>query len=453
MRIHFFPALLPLTAVLPWLLSAVGVVASFFVRRGRFRTAVKVLAVTCLVGAAALFARHWQKQKSLQGSRLTPVDALPVSTPAEVPTPSAGGVSPTRLKGWERLSPRHNLSTPAIGDGLVLVGTTEGTLDAYRLGDGAPLWSLRKSEPIYVRPAIVGVRAYVGEGLHTAMSSKLTAVSLPDGKPIWERQFLGHLEATPLVDATTNTLWFGAGPQGAWALDTESGEVRWRAEIGHVDATPLLTADRKLLVIPAHVETDPSQTILYALEPESGREIWRLPLPGQPWVAPLEDRATGNILATTSVGRLGPRTPDERGWAFAIRRTGSAPMIEWQQPFPGMPLFNGAQDPELRITFHSLKAGQILALENRTGKIQWSIHLGADLHAPATWLGGKPARLGALTVDGFLHLIDPRTGKRVRKLPFSVGSSSSPAAAEIGGESAIIVVTPEAVAMLPAAEK
>jgi outer membrane protein assembly factor BamB len=126
------------------------------------------------------------------------------------------------------------------------------------------------------------------------------------------------------VDAAgVYVFWTEEGDSEALALDLQ-GNVRWRTAFGPFEAqhgsgaSPALIGG--VLVLPK--ENLSSSSFLAGVDPETGKELWRIPRPGQrePYVTPMvRSTAEGEeaVYASTTFGLTGfdPKTGAER-WKF-----------------------------------------------------------------------------------------------------------------------------------------
>lgn len=423
--LFFFPALLPLASVLPWLLTLVGTLAGLV---QKFKISgnklLKWLMISCfLVAAVGFIWIFFNKPDS--NSRLTPADKLPRLETNKIALQSSpvfqSQVDFSKLKEtWSILSAKRLFSNLAASKDLLLVGSQEGTVDALSTLTGQTIWTIHKSQPILAAAAITKTRAYLGEGLHTSITSALTAVSLPDGRPIWQREFLGHIETPPAVLENQNQLWLGTGPSGLWSLNSTNGKVIWRKNLGHVDSTPLLIQDS--MIVPAQKDEKVLETTLFSLSPQDGQEKWSRKVPGQPWGTPL--LALNQILFTTGIGQIGLQQESDRGWSHSADLNGN---ILWSTELSGMPLPKSSVWEEKHMVFHTLKNGELIALNIFNGKTVWSKKLGDEFRASAELVleSAQPVII-ALLFDGKLSIRNALTGEEFQQLDGGPASTSSP---------------------------
>lgn len=167
------------------------------------------------------------------------------------------------------------LAAPAIGSGVVVVQSVDGRVHALAAADGKRLWVHDRTEPALslrgtVSPVLVADAALVGFA-----SGKLVALSLKEGRPLWEAtvsQPRGRNEIERLVDVDSAPLVladaiYAASYQGKLvALNPRSGNIIWSRDVSThtglaTDGTNIyLTNDR------GHV---------LAFNRQSGASVWK----------------------------------------------------------------------------------------------------------------------------------------------------------------------------------
>jgi outer membrane protein assembly factor BamB len=434
-QLSIFPALIPMAELLPWLLSAVGAAAgltsllkaSAFLRARRRQ--LLGLALGCFAAAAGFYA--WQQ------AQLPPAEEGSVlEAAADWPKLTRSGTLPASPAGktvhadfaplWTAPTKNEALSTPVVAGDLLLTGTFAATVEARARDGGALLWTLQKHESVFTNVVALKDRAFVGEGVHTSLSSALTAFALPGGEVLWERKFRSHVESPPLVSEKDNRLWTGAGDESLWCLNLDDGRTLWRAKIGHVDSTPLLSGG--LLFTEAWPDSKRHVTKLVALDPATGKTAWDADLEGDIMGSPL-DGPDGTILADTAIGQLGPKVATDRGWAHAVARDGK-PL--WSTVLPGLPLpessvLNRPAAAGGTLVIHTLKTGSLLAQRAKDGTTAWQASVGKEFDAPATLLpGSTPPLLAAVTAEGVVAILDAGTGAELRRFNVVQGGYASP---------------------------
>jgi outer membrane protein assembly factor BamB len=431
-RLYIFPAFIPLIELIPWILTALGALAGVtqvtFWRR--HRKILRALAGLCF--AAALGIVVWQKAHMPDAALGTrPVAAADMSKREKLKDiiPQSSGKEPATSFAplWTVATAHEALATPVVAGDLLLTGTFAGTEEARLRADGTPVWTLHKKEPVFAVVAAGQNRAFVGEGLHTAASAVLTAFSLPDGKPLWERQFLSHLEAAVTPDKAQKHLWLGAGDEGLWCLDAQDGAPIWRSRIGHVDATPLLVDGRVYTTAWPDLKKDAAA--LFALDAVTGKKLWQVALPGHEMGSAQASPLDGDVLATTAIGQVGPQKPGDKGWAHAVGQGGK---LRWTVVLPGLPLPEGAvlKDAGTRqkgLVIYTLKTGQIVALNLDDGSMAWQVKQAPEFDAPAALDASHDVPLlAAISKDGTVAVMNARSGAVLHRFSVGQGGYAAP---------------------------
>ncbi|MEZ0224882.1 MAG: PQQ-binding-like beta-propeller repeat protein [Alphaproteobacteria bacterium] len=425
-RLHIFPALIPLIELIPWLLGLAGAAATVtpFAIWRRHKKPLLIFAAACFVVALGVVA--WKKAHiptDEEGSRLLAAEDWPkFNALSSLP---AGGVADKQYNDfapvWTAPLKNEPLAGPIVAGDLLLLGTFSATLDAISRIDGKPVWSIKKHEPVFTNPAVLKHAGYVGEGLHTAVSAGITAFSLPEGKILWERQFLSHVESSPLVHEDEHRLWTGAGDQSLWCLDTRDGSAVWRRKIGHIDSTPLIAGGT--LFVTSWPDTKVKQAKLFALDPANGDEKWSAELAGGIMGSPQPGPAA-TVLVTTANGQVGPQVATDKGWAHAISADGK---LLWTVELPGISLPEPSVLAEKELVIHTLKTGQIVALHVKDGTTAWTVTLGKQFDAPAVLRADtNPPLLAAVTTDGAVSILDAEGGTEIRRFNVKQGGYAPP---------------------------
>lgn len=428
MKLRFFPALLPLAAVVPWVLGALGTllgVIQIFLRKSswrRLRLTLLITAVACLAGGALWLFVHRQSL-SVDGASvaLEAKDFPVIRTFPEAALPEPLRVHPHEAiqPVWELIPEHQSLAAPVFAEGLLLQGTFEHSLDAYDAANGRLLWSMKKDAPVYSTPVVDRGVLYVGEGLHTTKVATLTAVELKGPKVLWHRKMQGHLETAPKVAPDGKRLYVTAGDSGLWCYKTESGEPCWHQPRGHADMLPFLEHDRVIVGF----QKDPKilETELYAFDASKGRVLWNTQLPGQPWgeVAKAGDR----IVLSTSVGQLGPHTGRDQGWAHALDPRDGKKL--WSHPLSSFVILQPLVSERDGIVVFTLKTGELVALKLADGTVAWQSRMQGETQMAAVEIPGTSSFL-SLTTDGKIEFWSTPRGEKFVETNYRPLSVSRP---------------------------
>jgi outer membrane protein assembly factor BamB len=186
---------------------------------------------------------------------------------------------------WRAYTDYDIYGSPAVADGIVLIGDTRGTCYAIRAADGSELWSAKLAEDlIETAPAIAGGTAFVA-----SMDGMVHAVDLDMGKKRWPAVLgtkMPWLVAVSAGNAATErtgareeglaasseTLLAGSGD---WLLgiDTRIGERRWRRRLS--------SRLRGTLAIGNGAVVACGESTVHAVAITDGRVRWERSLEGQ----------------------------------------------------------------------------------------------------------------------------------------------------------------------------
>lgn len=194
---------------------------------------------------------------------------------------------PTSLKGvkWTLKTGGAVVSSPVLSDGVIYVGSDDGSLYAAEAATGVEKWKFATKGHVRSTPAIVDGRAYFG-----SYDGFFYAVEAATGKLVWkfetqgERRFAakGLHGSTPrqqvIPDAwdcylsspvvVGGRVYFGSGDGHIYALDAEKGELAWKfATQNVVHASPA--------VVDGVLYVGSWDTFLYALDAASGELKWK----------------------------------------------------------------------------------------------------------------------------------------------------------------------------------
>ncbi len=207
-------------------------------------------------------------------------------------------------------SKEHNLDgiygAPAIGDEMIYIGAYNGSAYAVNKDGGTCAWEFETDDPI-----IGGV--VLGEaGLYVPSSDGYLYLVDPETGAELKRFLAGDMWATPLLaeDAVYETTMDGE----VWKLDLETLEPIWDSPFDAPAA--LLTSPSGDTKGPGMIVAGGIGKKLYALDTETGDEIWSFKAGNWFWGQPLVDK-TG-IYATNLDGKVyavDPETGDEL-WSF-----------------------------------------------------------------------------------------------------------------------------------------
>ncbi len=247
--------------------------------------------LTAAVTEERVFAADYrglvEARDRLKGSRLWTVETgLPLSSgPVESENRLIFGTSNGELLAldasngallWKTTLSSEITALPKVRDDTVVVRTNDGKLAAVDARTGASRWYHERSVPaLSIRsrgaPALIDDTILDGFG-----GGKLQALSLSDGKPLWETtvaiphgrsevERLVEVDADPVIQGDTA---FVTGYQGGVAaVSLRDGEVLWRQD--NPSSTVGMAIYRRSLF-----STD-TQSDIWQLDARSGADLWK----------------------------------------------------------------------------------------------------------------------------------------------------------------------------------
>ncbi len=427
-RLYFFPAFLPLVEIVPWLISLLGLVAAAagFSFSGFFKKYKKILvcfSVLCFATVAGIWiASVPAGELGDKGSVLLNSKQFPSVIVYSAVEQSSEHRLPRFAEKWSVTTKHQILSTPVIQDDLLIYGSYKGTLEAVSRQSGKAIWSLPKDTYVMSLSKDNEGNIYAGEGLHETQIATLTSFNVKNRTVNWQRKFIGHIESPPVIDEKSNRVWMSSGPGGLWAMNKDNGDVHLHAPLGHLDSRALVY-DNKVYV-QAQADEDINLTTFSALNEDTGETIWQISQPGQPWGSPILHRNQKMMFSTTGLGQIGVQRRTDKGWAYAISLDGE---IIWQIELPGMALQPGIYIPDDNLIIHTMKSGEIIALEATHGGVRWQVKAGESFMARSTFIDHlQRPMIASISYDGHFAIRDARTGRKIASAIVGKYSSSAP---------------------------
>jgi eukaryotic-like serine/threonine-protein kinase len=198
---------------------------------------------------------------------------------------NAAGVPKLNGIKWKFQTAGRIVSSPAIVNGTLYVGSTDQKMYALDLATGAQKWNFATEGLVVSSPAISGGVVYFG-----SYDGKFYAVDAASGQLKWkfetegERRYSGtHLHGLePATEKMPDpwdfflsspavfnaTVYFGSSDGNVYALDTASGKLKWKFKTGDVvHSSPAISGGTLYI--------GSWDSNFYALDAATGQEKWR----------------------------------------------------------------------------------------------------------------------------------------------------------------------------------
>jgi len=277
---------------------------------------------------------------------------------------------------WQFHTNAQVLSSPAIANGTLFVGSSDHNLYALDAATGALHWKFKTDGRITSSPAVSAGFVYFG-----SFDSNFYAIDAATGQLKWkfktsgERRFAAsHLHgAEPAAElmpdpfdfylsspvVSDGAVFFGSGDTNIYALDAATGVLKWKFKTGDVVHASPAISDGTLFV-------GSWDSYFYALDAATGKEKWRFKTG--------EDPDTHNQVGIQSSAAVA----------------------------------NGA-------VYFGCRDSKFYAVDAATGKQLWSFP------NKGSWVIGSPAVLGgkvyfATSDSGLFHVLDAKSGASIFSL-------------------------------------
>ncbi|TMK72277.1 MAG: hypothetical protein E6G50_04210 [Actinobacteria bacterium] len=299
-------------------------------------------------------------------------------------------------------------SSPAVGNGIVYIGSNDKHVYALRATTGAKLWRAAVGgDPS--APALVGSELYV-----SANNAFAYAFNAATGKQLWRTNLLGSQGAFPAAPTVAGGAVY-VMDDGLVALDASTGMMRWRLQIDCFSC-PVAFANGTVYT----AATDPSDSAaggrMYALDPATGKSRWATSLGGTGAFTPAV--AEGIVYVGIDVDAAGGIRP----WSIAAFDAATGRQL-WRSGIGRSKYLTWASAAVTarRVVFPS-PAGRLVALDAKTGRRLWSVPFRVTDSAPA--IANGVVYVGS--TDKHLYAFDIRTGRQIWRAATGGEITSSP---------------------------
>lgn len=264
-------------------------------------------------------------------------------------------------KMWEFKSGNRIVGTPAAANGVVVFGSADKKIYGVNAKTGKLCWECPAKEAVLGAVTIDNGIAYIGASDHT-----FRAIDVKTGKLRWEyTDVKGYIETRPLI--YEGKVIFGAWDNNLYALDKESGRElwKWNGNLTRMHFSPAavwsVAANGKVFI------TDP-QRAMTAIDANSGKTIWRT----------FQSTVRETIGLSADKMRLYSKTMQDSVVCFSTE--GIVPKQIWATDVK----FGYEHAPSMLVekdgvVFGSTKSGVIFALEAFSGKLLWKHKVGNSL--------------------------------------------------------------------------
>jgi outer membrane protein assembly factor BamB len=252
-------------------------------------------------------------------------------------------------------------STPDVSGNRVVFASADGNVYALNAANGRELWRHETPRPIVACPRIVDGLVYLGSSEET-----FRALNLVTGKLIWEfAGVAGFVETRPLV--YQSKVIFGAWDGHLYALNAKTGALAWKWEgdrpgalLSPAACWPVAAEGKVFIVAPDRKMT--------AIDARTGEQVWR----------------TGDYVVRESIGlsedgqRIYVRAMNDFIYSFSTAASVPEKVWELNAGF-GYDINSGMLIEKDGTVFYGTKNGLILAVDGKTGRLNWQHKTGTGV--------------------------------------------------------------------------
>jgi alpha-glucoside transport system substrate-binding protein len=289
---------------------------------------------------------------------------------------------------------------PAVADGLVYCGSSDGYLYAVDVQTGQEKWKFKTAD--VGTPSVPTVAAgvvYVGSQDH-----HLYALDAQTGQEKWRFKTGGWVGSSPAM--ANGVVYVGSDDHYLYALDSQTGQEKWRFETGdQVWSEPAIAT--------GVVYVGSTDHYLYAVDAATGQEKWRFEAADIIYTSPA--LAEGRLYLTSGNGylyALDSQTGQEK-WRFDTKGGSiSAPAVA------------------AGLVYVGNMNGRLYTVDAQTGQEKWQFKTKGIVGTPA--IAGEVLYVDSS--DGCLYAVDRQTGQQkwwFKATPFTDMSRSPTIAAGV----------------------
>lgn len=308
---------------------------------------------------------------------------------------------------WKFKTSGKIFSSPAVFNGLVLIGSEDKNLYAVDIKTGKKKWSFKTGGAIHSSPAVFDNTVYIG-----SFDGCYYALDLFTGKQKWklktggEKQFGDtaywgmkpagiYMEdlwdcflSSPIVDKSNEhvTVYFGSSDGNLYAADGKDGSLKWKFKTnGSIHTSP--TLHNGIIYIGSW------DTYLYAINAKTGKEEWKFKTGEQMAMSGIQASAT----VENDVVYFGAR--DAHLYAL---NAGNGNLI-WKYDAQGSWIISSAVIEEGVLYVGTSDTYLLLSLDSKTGKEKYRFKTNGYVFGTPAIAGGT-AYFGDFT--GKMYALD-----------------------------------------------
>ena len=291
---------------------------------------------------------------------------------------------------WQSATGYTIASTPAVSDGLAIVGNASGTIYAFDLATGKERWTFHTTGAVYSTPDVSGGIAVV-----PSTDGCIYALRVTDGTLVWKFKTPRPIVASPRC--ANGIVYLGSSDGVFRALSVERGTLIWehRGIAGFVETRPLVSKGRVIF--------GAWDTHLYALDAKTGSSVWTWT--GDRPGALLSPAACWPVASNGSVFIVAP----DRQMTAIDEATGRQ---QWRTGIHQVRESIGLSEDGSRVYVRTMQDSVLALAADSTGpRMLWGTHVGFGYDINSAMLAEKEGRVFYGTKNGLVIALDASTGR------------------------------------------
>ncbi len=315
-----------------------------------------------------------------------------------------------RSVAWRFHAKGPIVASPVVSNGVVYVGSNDFRLYALNARDGSMRWTYRTHGPVSSSPAV-----WNGAVFAASLDGYVYSLDAQSGTLRWrfktegERRFTAPgihglipvnemmpdpfdlFVSSPVIDG--GTLYIGSGDHNVYALDAQTGTLRWKFTTGDVvHASPA--------VANGVVYVGSWDRYLYALDAATGAVRWKF-LTGDDRIIHNQIGITSSAAVANGIVYFGCRDSH----LYALNAADGT--LRWKHDEHGSWVVASPAIYDGSVFFTTSDERKFFALDAQTGRERFSTAYGAFAYSSPSIAGGV-AYFGSF--DGELYAVDTRSG-------------------------------------------
>ena len=291
---------------------------------------------------------------------------------------------------WKFHTNGRVISSPAVVDNVVYVGSTDCNLYAIDLATGAQKWKFETKGWVVSSPAVDAGTVYFN-----SYDSNFYAVDAVSGQLKWkfqtagERHYIGkHIhylqpaaEAMPdpwdfylsSPSVRNGAVYFGSGDGNVYALDAATGALKWKFQTGDVVHSSPAIANGVLYI-------GSWDRYLYALDAATGVQKWRFETGDDP-----DAHNHIGIQSSPAVANGVVYFGSRDAFAYAVEAATGKQI--WKFSTEGSWVNNSPVVQEGRVYFGTSVPGIVHAVDAKSAKVVFDVNSGSPVFASMALAG------------------------------------------------------------------